>query len=236
MQSLILKLQADLAARKRRVWDVSPLLRQLQEDVAARKRRRWNLPGLARTGAVVGAICLTAYLVGARQGAGQLLAAWPSALRPSTEGVVELQKAEIARLKRIHAYSTRFGIPADLAERIEDIALAEGIEPELAFGLVATESEFKPTALSPVGAVGLAQLMPATARLIRPGTTRTDLHDPEINLSLGFRFLRDLLVKYEGDTELALLAYNRGPGVVDRILARGGDPDNGYADKVLGRD
>jgi len=129
-----------------------------------------------------------------------------------------------------------FRVTDELAAEIVEAADRYDIEPELAFGLVATESEFKPTALSPVGAVGLAQLMPATARLLRPGTTGSDLRDPEINLSLGFRFLRDLLVKYEGDTELALLAYNRGPGMVDRILARGGDPDNGYADKVLGRD
>jgi len=135
------------------------------------------------------------------------------------------------------AYRARgFHVPDELAAEIVAAADRYDIEPELAFGLVATESEFKPTALSPVGAIGLAQLMPATARLIRPGTTGSDLRDPAINLSLGFRFLRDLLVKYEGDTELALLAYNRGPGVVDRILARGGDPDNGYADKVLGRD
>jgi soluble lytic murein transglycosylase-like protein len=143
--------------------------------------------------------------------------------------------AETERLA--DAYRERgFNVPDALAAEIVEAARENGIAPEVAFGLVATESEFKPTALSPVGAIGLAQLMPATARLLRPGTTGTDLRDPEINLSLGFRFLRDLLVKYDGDTALALLAYNRGPGTVDRILQRGGDPDNGYADEVLGRD
>ena len=129
-----------------------------------------------------------------------------------------------------------FRVSDALAGEIARAARENGIDARVAFGLVAVESEFKPTALSPVGAIGLAQLMPATARLLRPGTTRSDLREPEINLSLGFRFLRDLLVKYDGDTTLALLAYNRGPGTVDRILERGGNPDNGYADRVLGKD
>lgn len=123
-----------------------------------------------------------------------------------------------------------------LAGQIVDAAGEHGISADVAFGLVATESGFKRTARSSVGAVGLAQLMPATARWLEPGTTRTDLEDPETNLRLGLRYLRDLVEKYEGDTALALTAYNRGPGTVDRVLRRGGDPDNGYAGKVLGRD
>ncbi|HEU0014706.1 MAG TPA: transglycosylase SLT domain-containing protein [Longimicrobium sp.] len=237
MQSLILKLQADLAARKPRVFHVSPLLRQLQEDVAARKRRRWNVAGLARTMVVGGTLFLAAYLVGARQGSGQLLAAgWPSMLRPtSAEGMVELQKAEIARLKRIHAYSTRFGIPADLAERIEDIALAEGIDPDLAFGLVRAESEFNRRAVSPVGAVGLTQLMPGTAKYYKRGVTRADLFDRDTNLRIGFRYLKSLIEKYDGNLELALLAYNRGPERVDQLVRAGQDPNNGYVQAVLGK-
>ncbi|HWK89596.1 MAG TPA: transglycosylase SLT domain-containing protein [Longimicrobium sp.] len=237
MQSLILKsLQADLAARKRRVWEVSPVLRKLQADVAARKRRHWDVRGLARLAVVGGTICLAAYAVGARQGSGQLLAAWPSALRPtSAEGMVELQKAEIARLKRIHAYSTRFGIPADLAERIEDIALAEGIDPDLAFGLVRAESEFNRRAVSPVGAVGLTQLMPGTAKYYKRGVTRADLFDRDTNLRIGFRYLKSLIEKYDGNLELALLAYNRGPERVDRLVRAGEDPNNGYVQMVLGR-
>lgn len=127
-----------------------------------------------------------------------------------------------------------YPVPDALAAQIVDVAEEHGIEPDVAFGLVATESGFKRTARSHVGAVGLAQLMPATARWLEPGTTRSDLEDPETNLRLGFRYLRDMIEKYEGDTALALTAYNRGPGTVDRVLRRGGDPDNGYAGKVLG--
>jgi soluble lytic murein transglycosylase-like protein len=127
-----------------------------------------------------------------------------------------------------------FSVSDELAKTITGEAEAHGISPELAFGLVATESEFNRTARSPVGAVGLAQLMPSTARLIEPGTTVEDLKDPKTNLRLGFRYLAELIDRYDGDTALALTAYNRGTGTVDRVLKRGGDPDNGYAEKVLG--
>jgi hypothetical protein len=125
-----------------------------------------------------------------------------------------------------------FHLTDELASAIVSAADSNGIAPDLAFGLVATESEFKRTARSPVGAIGLAQLMPATAALFRPGITGEDLKQPEVNLGIGFRYLGELVDRYRGDTALALTAYNRGTGTVDRILARGGDPDNGYAGKV----
>ncbi|HSU14041.1 transglycosylase SLT domain-containing protein [Longimicrobium sp.] len=125
------------------------------------------------------------------------------------------------------------GLSRELAENIYDLALQENIEPDVAFGLVRTESEFKTSATSHVGAIGLTQLMPATARGMRKGVTISDLRDPQVNLSIGFKFLRELLDHYKGDKRMALVAYNRGPGIVDRILKRGGDPDNGYADAVI---
>jgi soluble lytic murein transglycosylase-like protein len=127
-----------------------------------------------------------------------------------------------------------FSLTDELARTIVGAASSNGIGPDLAFGLVATESEFKRTARSPVGAVGLAQLMPATASLFEPGTTGEDLKNPEKNLRIGFRFLNELIDHYRGDTATALTAYNRGPTKVDRILAEGGNPDNGYAGKVMG--
>jgi hypothetical protein len=125
------------------------------------------------------------------------------------------------------------GLTRELAESIYDLALQEEIDPDVAFGLVRTESEFKTSATSHVGAIGLTQLMPATARGMRKGVTIADLRDPQINLTIGFKFLREMLNKYDGDKELALTAYNRGPGTVDRVLKRGGNPDNGYAAAVL---
>lgn len=128
-----------------------------------------------------------------------------------------------------------YTVPASLASQIHRAAVETGIDPKIAFGLVRTESSFKNTATSYVGAVGLTQLMPATARWLEPGTTRSDLRNPETNLRIGFRYLNKLIAKYDGNTELALTAYNRGPGTVDRVLRRGGNPDNGYAAMVLGR-
>jgi soluble lytic murein transglycosylase-like protein len=128
----------------------------------------------------------------------------------------------------------RYKISEDLAKDIYDIAQQEGIEPRLAYGLVKTESSFKNTAVSHVGARGLTQVMPKTAKWLIPGTKASDLHDQKVNLRLGFRYLNSMIDKYDGDVRLALLAYNRGPGTVDKILKRGGDPNNGYADKVLG--
>jgi soluble lytic murein transglycosylase-like protein len=127
----------------------------------------------------------------------------------------------------------RHGIARDLAEAIHDIAAEEDIEPRLAFGLVNTESTFRERAVSHVGARGLTQVMPRTAAWMVPGTTANDLFDRETNLRLGFRYLNQMIDKYKGNVRLALLAYNRGPGTVDRVLKQGGNPDNGYADKVL---
>lgn len=127
----------------------------------------------------------------------------------------------------------RYGISRDLAEDIYDIARESNIEPRLAFGLVKTESTFDERAVSPVGARGLTQVMPRTAAWLVPGTRTQDLYDRQTNLRLGFTYLDQMIAKYKGNVRLALLAYNRGPGTVDKVLKRGGNPDNGYADKVL---
>jgi hypothetical protein len=134
--------------------------------------------------------------------------------------------------KNLQRYAS-YDVPRDLAEQIYDLAVQSNINPDVAFGLVRAESTFKSSATSHVGAIGLTQLMPATASWLRPGTTRDDLRDPQVNLSVGFKYLRELIDKYDGDTHLALTAYNRGPGIVDRVLKKGGDPDNGYAHLVL---
>ncbi len=141
----------------------------------------------------------------------------------------ELKAEALARKYKEKGYP----VSRRLAESIVEAALENDIEPELAFGLVRAESGFRDGATSHVGAVGLTQLMPRTARWLEPGTTTRDLRDSETNLRIGLGYLRDLIDKYDGDERLALLAYNRGPGTVDKVLRRGGDPDNGYVEKVL---
>jgi len=143
------------------------------------------------------------------------------------QGVIDRERQRISR-----TYAERFGIPVDLADDIYWAAVKERIEPQLAFRLVRAESSFEPTAVSPVGAVGLTQVMPSTANWLFPGTRPDELFIPRFNLRVGFKYLRHLLDTY-GDPHLALLAYNRGPGRVDSLLSAGEDPGNGYPELVL---
>lgn len=158
-------------------------------------------------------------------------AAWRAATDRIETTKVDARESTIQQ--KLERYR-ELGLTRDLAENIYDLALQNDLDPDMAFGLVRTESEFKTSATSHVGAIGLTQLMPATARGMKPGVTVADLRTPEVNLSIGFKFLRELIDHYKGDKQLALLAYNRGPGTVDRVLKRGGNPDNGYASMVLG--
>jgi len=139
----------------------------------------------------------------------------------------------VVREQTIEGATVRWGITPELAEKIYDAASRHDIEPDVAYGLVYVESTFRERAVSHVGARGLAQVMPRTARWLDPTVNTRDLFDPEVNLELGFRYLRQMIDKYDGNVENALTAYNRGPGTVDRVLRRGGNPDNGYAGKVL---
>ena len=154
--------------------------------------------------------------------------------RDALLGDNEVKDIRLLRYEAVFAYSAQHGIPADLAAAIYDIALAEGLEPELAFRLVYVESRFNERALSPVGAVGYAQVMPSTARLYEPGLTYEQLFERDTNLRLGFRYLQDLRKRYSGDLRMALLAYNRGPARVQELLELGIDPSNGYAVQVMG--
>ena len=140
---------------------------------------------------------------------------------------------QLDRANAIMASSAKYQIPADLAGAIYDIALSEGIDPALGFRLVKIESDFKREARSSAAAFGYTQLQVATARFYDRNITEQKLLERDVNLRLGFRFLKDLMKQYRNDMHLALLAYNRGPGRVDEILAQGGDPKNGYSDAVL---
>jgi soluble lytic murein transglycosylase-like protein len=133
------------------------------------------------------------------------------------------------------AFAMQFRISPQLARTIHDAAESQGLDPELGFRLVRAESAFNPRARSHAGALGYTQLMPSTARwLDRRMTTRERILEPEPNLRVGFGYLRRLIDKYDGDVRLALLAYNRGEGAVDRDLRSGRNPENGYTRRVLG--
>ena len=150
----------------------------------------------------------------------------------SVRGELELTHTQLERANKIIGYSTQYRIRADLATTILDVASAEGIDPELAFRLVKLESDFNPRATSPVGAIGLTQVMPATAQYYVKGITAEGLYEPNTNLRVGFRYLRGLVKEYGNDVNLALLVYNRGPVAVQKARADGDNPSNGY-DRIL---
>jgi transglycosylase-like protein with SLT domain len=152
----------------------------------------------------------------------------------STKGEMDLLRAQYERADRIIHFSSRFGIPANLAGHILEASTAEGIDPELAFRLVKLESDFNPRATSSVGAVGLTQMMLPTARYYQRNITREQLYEPQTNLRIGFRYLRGLIDQYHGNAKLALLVYNRGEVAVNNALHAGLDPSNGY-DRIITR-
>ncbi|MDX1673606.1 MAG: transglycosylase SLT domain-containing protein, partial [Longimicrobiales bacterium] len=202
----------------------TPLSRWESEQRGRTRRRLGELWGRLGTRARLGLLAVLAFALGT-QVAARPEVARVEALRTDAEqsrvalqarqGELALVRLEMNRLQEIMDFSRRYRIPSDLATMINDIALAEGVAPELAFRLVQVESGFNRRAVSPKGAVGYTQLMPATAFDLDPSLEYRDLFDRETNLRLGFRYLRWLIDRYDGDLRTALLAYNRGLGTVD---------------------
>ena len=108
--------------------------------------------------------------------------------------------------------SLKTPMPAYLSAAIADAAKTHGVDPRLVAAVARRESALNPAAVSPVGACGLMQLMPATARFLGV----SNVFDVRENVSGGARYLRTLLDTFNGDLDLTLAAYNAGPGAVQR--------------------
>jgi soluble lytic murein transglycosylase-like protein len=106
--------------------------------------------------------------------------------------------------------SDPFAEASPFQQRVIATATRAGIDPALVLAVVETESGESPDAVSPKGALGLMQLLPETAA----GVGFPDAADPAMNLEAGCRYLAALLDTFGGDVELALAAYNAGPGAV----------------------
>ena len=121
-------------------------------------------------------------------------------------------------------------LPGNLGGIVAQAAQRYGVDPTLIAGVIETESNFNPKAVSPAGARGLMQLMPATAR----GLGVADSSDPLQNVMGGAKLLGQLLDRYGGDVKKVLAAYNAGAGAVDKY---GGIPPypetQRYVPKVL---
>ena len=103
-------------------------------------------------------------------------------------------------------------IDAPYASIVETASRAHGVEERLVHALIWAESSYDPKAVSPSGAEGLMQLMPATAK--RYGVR--DAFDPKQNIDGGVKHLRELLDQFDGDLELVVAAYNAGANAVVR--------------------
>ena len=110
--------------------------------------------------------------------------------------------------------STSEANPQTINAFIQAAATEHGVDPFLIKAIIKAESNFDPTAVSPKGAQGLMQLMPATARNLQI----TDPFDPQENITGGTKYLRYLLDSYRWDVELSLAAYNAGPGNVKQAI------------------
>ena len=117
----------------------------------------------------------------------------------------------------------------DTRTLVRDAAIRTGLPPALVESVARVESALRPEAVSPKGALGVMQLMPATARMLD-----ADPHDTAQNIDAGARLLRELLIKYGGDVVKALSAYNAGEGAVDRYRGMPPYPETqDYVDKVI---
>jgi soluble lytic murein transglycosylase-like protein len=161
--------------------------------------------------ALAGAIALLA-------GAGAATAApsWRTAGGDLFVGGTEAERP--ANAGAANADSVRLRAPDQpYAQAVETAAQAHGLDPKLLHAVVIVESAYRTRAVSPAGAAGLTQLMPATATALGV----RDRFDPDANLLGGANYLAGLLAKF-GDLRLALAAYNAGPA---RVAALGHVPD-----------
>lgn len=126
----------------------------------------------------------------------------------------------------------RFGVRRKLAGIIYEEARRAGIEPAMAFGVIAQESAFDPSAIGRHGERGLMQIKPSTARAYDSRITAAALMRPEANVRLGLRHLKRE-VEYFGDPILGLMSYHMGRARLERELADGTAPRDRYVERVL---
>lgn len=145
---------------------------------------------------------------------------------PSFQDVLLLETSDTEKKA---APSTPVG-PTAFDGMIRDAAETFGVDYGLIKAVIDAESSFNPEAVSSAGAMGLMQLMPATAKALGVNNP----YDPKENIQGGVRYLKGLLDRFQNNEELALAAYNAGPG---RVKQYGGIPPfketQAYVKKVM---
>ena len=109
--------------------------------------------------------------------------------------------------------------PLDYKDSIKKYSQERGLRPNFVCAIIYTESRFNSRSTSGVGATGLMQIMPGTGQSIAAELgepTMSDLYDPDVSIRYGTWYIKGLLDKYNGDTDLALAAYNAGVNRADK--------------------
>lgn len=159
-------------------------------------------------------------------------------LRGQTEQIVALQQ-RLRILEAVEAMQSNLTPEEEvhLTHQVLRYSDEHRVDPLLILSVIRAESDFSAHAVSPMGAMGLMQVMPATARFIAekrgwnwPGEGR--LFDPSFNIRLATSYLSDLLRKF-GSVEEALIAYNCGEGTMQGLRASGLPLPRAYAGRVL---
>jgi soluble lytic murein transglycosylase-like protein len=177
----------------------------------ARKRTSWESFALA-----IGLLGVALVAAPMSAGGGVGLAGALSAAEQETLTLVLAAPAR-ARAATLQPADPDLHLPSEADVRrfspiVARAARMHGVDEALVHAVIFAESSYDPDAISPAGATGLMQLMPATAA--QYGVR--DLFDPAQNVSGGTRLLRDLLARFDGNVELALAAYNAGAYAVVR--------------------
>lgn len=143
----------------------------------------------------------------------------------------EIDEANMSSPDAIGSVKENMSYNGDFNNIIEAAAKKYNISSSIIKSVIKAESNFNPTVVSSAGAMGLMQLMPGTAASLDVD----DAFDPVQNIDGGVRFLKDMLEKFGGSLELALAAYNAGPG---NVVKYGGIPPfqetQGYVKKIMG--
>jgi membrane-bound lytic murein transglycosylase MltF len=160
----------------------------------------------------------------------------------------EKESEEIKGLEKfIHAFMQIYKVDnfsdaevSQLAYRISDFSKKYEIDPLLVLSVMSVESSFNKDAVSPVGARGLMQIMPETAKFLAKELGikyhgLKGIHDIEYNIMLGTYYLSKLADKYQRNMHLYLAAYNMGPANVDRKLREKVRVPRDYYSKILNR-
>lgn len=127
----------------------------------------------------------------------------------------------------------------DIAFSIVEESVKNNLDPYLMLAIIKTESSFNHKSVSRKGAIGLMQLLPNTAYYISEKVedlfigSKKEIFDPVINIRLGVNYYRYLLNKFNGNEEIAIVAYNLGPRNIYKYLAKGRNIPKFYYYKVM---